>query len=449
MSCRSPFYLALGIVVCVAYGCDRRSDGSQSNRGGDQNAALLPSFATVIVDFSASFAPLSQTDRLALLETSRALADLTSQDWPPPTTIVWRKIGTNSTTPSPLCDVLEYKRSLVGALNTVEDLRAKLKSCAESVVLASRAHGMQEAFTDISDGIMMAVQNWQPVSGKKTLIILSDFLEEHPKGFRPASLELHGESVLLLHRPGTTEDADIEHYLSRIRTWTERLRQAGAESVAALPAFRTTSNLIQRALSKEGSNGTSVAVLSDLTYQSGADVVPRAIRIIAATIARESGTWDAPVSAGWFTAGAPASHTTAVAPVVFVPRIARHADELNTTESFRVALEEMGTALARQRTAGRGDLDGALRLITNGDQSAHRYVFVLSDFLQPPPTSSGDPLRGYRVVLVYRAGTSRGGAEFFDRLQAWRAYSSNAGATKVCALDMATMTESAINACLH
>jgi hypothetical protein len=444
--------LSVCIVLLAGTACNHTPKTTdRTNQNQDSAAGAEPgSYATVVVDFSASIAPLTQADRLALKETARALADLTTQDWPPPTTIVWRKIGAASTTLTPLCETLEYKRSIVGAANTAEGVHAKLQTCAESVVLESRAPGAQEPFTDIVGGIMMAAQNWAPMHGKKTLIIFSDFLEDLPKASHPIHLELHGEAVLLLHRPGTTEGDDTLAYLSRIKMWKERLLAAGAQSVATLPTFRATFDNVEQAVTQQSAKGTTIALINDLVPSApDQTTASRAVTTLAAALAKASSSWAAPVNAGWFAARRPAWRTIAVAPVVYTPRIARRANELNTTETFRIALEEMGIALQKQNDGGRGDIDGALRLITDSETAPSRYLVLLSDFLTPPPGVADTPLRGEQVLLVYRAGTTPDGAGFFDRLRKWQQYFKSTGAVSVCALDITTITESAINTCMH
>jgi hypothetical protein len=345
---------------------------------------------------------------------------------------------------------LEYKRSIVGAANTSEALESKLQACVESVVLESRVPGAQEPFTDITGGIMMGVQNWAPMHGKKTLIVFSDFLEDLPKASHPVHLQLRGESVLLLHRPGTTEGDDMLAYLGRIKMWKERLLAAGARSVATLPTFRATLDSVGQAVADHPASGTTIALVNDLVPSSaGQNAVSRAVTTLSAAIAKASGSWASPVNAGWFAARRPAWRTIAVAPVVYTPRIARRQNELNTTDAFRIALEEMGTALQKQNDGGRGDIDGTLRLVTDGETAPSRYLILLSDFLVPPPSLADTPLRGEQVLLVYRAESAPDGAGFFDRLRQWQQYFKSAGASNACALDITTITESAINTCMH
>jgi hypothetical protein len=402
----------------------------------------------VVVDYSASFAPLTQTDRLALLETARAIGNLATQDWPPPTTIVWRKIGTSSTAATPTCDIFEYKRSIVGAAGGAELLNSKLTDCVDSIVLDSRRRAMQEPFTDISGGVMMAAQDWAPMRGRKAIVVLSDFLEDRPKGSRAPRLELHGESVLLLHRPGTMESSNIGAYLARIRLWRDRFIGAGAHSAVTLPVFRATRGDVERSLNLEPGIGTTISLVSDLTPEPDKQPVVRAVVTVADAFAKAAAGWVAPVRAGWFSAGKPAWRTLAVAPIVYTPRITRHPNELNTTESFRVALEETGIALLKQNARGQGDIDGTLRLVSDDERALRHYLVVMSDFATGPPAVSDFPLRGALVVMIYRAGIASDGEDFFDRVRTWQQYFKAAGASSVCATDITTVTESVIESCI-
>src|SRR4051812_24675255 len=59
--------------------------------------------ATVLLDFSLSFAPYSDTDRRAVDRIRAAIEDLTLHSWEPPVTTIWYGIGTQSLFAPPLC----------------------------------------------------------------------------------------------------------------------------------------------------------------------------------------------------------------------------------------------------------------------------------------------------------------------------------------------------------
>jgi hypothetical protein len=440
-------------AALICGGCS--SPVPPSDTRGDQQpppTEILPTFATLIVDFSASFAPLTQTDRLALKETARALGDLAVQEWHPPTTIVWRKIGTASATPAPLCDVLEYKRSIIGAVTSADRLHVQLDACAERVVRASRAQGTLEPYTDISGGIMMAAQNWAAVPGRKVIIILSDFIEDLPKGAANVDLRLHNESILVLHRPGTTEGDNPSSYLNRVNSWRDRLLASGAKAISVVPTFRATRYTVDRALTGQSNSGTSIAIVRDLGPISAdqQSTINSAITLLSMALSKQAAGWPAPVIAGWFSISRPAWRTVAVPPVVYTPRLARRSNELNTTEAFQRALEETGLALQSRGGIGNGDIDGSLRLITNGETAMTRALVLLSDVAAAAPSGVPAPfLKGEHVLMIYRASTAADSGQFFDRLHSWHEYFKKTGAAKVCALDITTLTESAIGHCLQ
>jgi hypothetical protein len=417
-------------------------------------ARELPTFATILVDYSASFAPLEQNDRLALKELGNALSILAVQEWSPPTTIVWRRIGSTSTVPPPLCEVMEYKQSIIGAASSGERLRTQLDTCAETVVKNSRAEKAAEPFTDIGSAIMMAAQNWASLQGTKAIIILSDMKEDLPINTNPTTINLNGETVLLVHRPGTTESQDPTAYLERIENWQERLRAAGAKNVRALPTFRATNYAMQEALTQQPETGTSISLINDLTTDTKDEpTIERAVTAIAGALAKSAANnaeaYPAPVAAGWFRTSTPAWRMTAIAPAVYKPRLVHHKDEINTVEDFTTAIEELGIATAQRQSTSNTNLDETLALITSTDTTTNRRLVVLSDFLNPPPTNTRTSLKTEHVLLIYRSSRATNSATFFERLKDWQEYFRRSGTEGVCALDINTLTPSTITSCLQ
>jgi hypothetical protein len=440
--------ICLCSLLLISVGCERSTKPTSNNKKND--VPDLPSFATVVVDFSKSFAPLTQGDRLALRETARALENLTVQEWTPPTTIVWRKIGTTSTAMTPICKVLEYKQSIVGAFSAAEHLRSALEDCTETIVRRSRVPSEQEAFTDIAGGVMMAAENWAPINGHKVVVILSDFAEDLPKGSRPVPLQLHGETVLLLHRPGTTEPDDPAAYLGRITSWKERFVKSGAQYAAALPVFRATLYDIREALSGESGGGTAVTLVADLLPSpQNREHLSHAVATLSRALAKGTSEWPPPINAAWFAAGKPAWRTTAVAPVVYTPSLVKRPNQLNSPDAFRIGIEETGIALQKGQHGGSGDIDGTLRLISDGQRASARYLVLLSDFTTTPPNVADSPLRGEQVIMIYSSASATDGALFFERIHKWQRYFENAHSARVCTLDIATLTESAIDSCMQ
>jgi len=438
--------------MVAALSCRRTAPEGQA-RTSPTSADTKPSqgatFVTFIVDFSASFAPLTQVDRIALKETSHAVADLAVQEWNPPTTIVWRKIGSESTRAKPLCDTLEYSRKLIGAVNAAQALRSGLEACIDNLVRESQTRGIPEPYTDIGDAIMLASQNWAHLEGRKIVVVLSDFLEDLPKGKTPTDISLHGDQVLLLHRPGTTEVADPTQYLQRIEAWKRRLKASGAASTVGVPVFRATAYSLTGVLAQQSSGGTSIILVTDLSNSDDRQLKDRAVSVLSNAIAKQAGNWPAPVTATWFGATRPAWHTKSIAPVVYVPRLAQRSEEVNTTDKFRLQMEEWGRALQQKADVGNGDLDGTLRLISDGDSIPNRILVLMSEFNFEPPPSSNPALVGDRVLMAYSATDAQNGTNFFQRISNWERYFKNSGATSVCALDLGSFTESTVSMCLQ
>src|SRR2546429_6761314 len=82
-----------------------------------------------------------------------------------------------------------------------------LQACTKTVVRASTAGSERSAYTDISGAVALAAEQGQSVLGPKYIVIVSDFIEDLPPGKRPIRLQLNGERILLLHRPGTEKMA--------------------------------------------------------------------------------------------------------------------------------------------------------------------------------------------------------------------------------------------------
>lgn len=436
-----PKATALSILALVLLGCTRATAPPPEHVEPEHST-----FATILVDFSASFAPLTQTDRLALREVARALADLAVQVWSPPTVIVWRKIGGERAAPLPLCAVLEYQRRIVGAASALDRLRQELSTCVEAVVRDSRTK--QEPYTDISGGVMMASESWANIPASKFIVVLSDGKEDLPNGTQGTNLRLRGETVLILHRPGNTETAEPAAYIERLAALRERLLAAGARKVALLPTFRAALPTLEQALTGQPGSGTSIGFVLDIG-STDEPHIKRAVSTVAAAVARRALTYPEPVVAGWFASARPAWRTFAVAPIVFTPRLVRRADENNDVSAFKTAIEEPGLALLQRQHPGSGDIDGSLRLITSGETATSRHIVLFSNFGHQPPSHGTTFLHGTNILMVYQP-TERGQtAELMIRLAEWRGYFQRSGAATICALDLGTITESTITTCLQ
>lgn len=122
---------------------------------------------------------------------------------------------------------------------------------------------------------------------------------------------------------------------------------------------------------------------------------------------------------------------------------------MNTTDKFKLQLEEWGHTLQQRADVGNGDIDGVLRLISDGESTPNRLLVLLSEFTYDPPPKPNPTISGERVVIGYSANNAQNGANFFQRLRRWEQYFKQSGATNVCALDLNSVTESTLSMCLQ
>ncbi len=207
--------------------------GEELERGED---------VTVLLDLSASFAPYGQGDRLTLKRVAGAIEELAMKWWKPPVTIVWRRIGTSSLLPRPICDATEFSPRMVDGGKGVEALKKAMSDCLAALNLQNT---QTERYTDLSGAIAGAVQSREFSPAKKTIIIFSDFKEDQAPATHPVAFRLKGETLVMVHRPGTDE-TDMPAYLARIQQWTKRFEESGAGHVLSFPLdLMTHSDLVQ------------------------------------------------------------------------------------------------------------------------------------------------------------------------------------------------------------
>src|SRR5216683_5803990 len=116
------------------------------------------SSVVVLVDFSKSFAPLSQ-DQRPLQAISVATAELARQEWQPPVAVLWSRIQTASLVSSPLCGPFQFEQSLIKRDNDESaQIAEKLKNCSDATVRTSTISAEQAPYTDISGAIALAAQ---------------------------------------------------------------------------------------------------------------------------------------------------------------------------------------------------------------------------------------------------------------------------------------------------
>jgi hypothetical protein len=403
----------------------------------------------VLIDFSKSFVPLSGDER-ALREVSAATTELAQRDWQPPVSVLWSRIQTASLVSQPLCGPFEYQQSLIKKENDDStQLAQKLQTCTESTVRASTVPLEQAPYTDISGALELATDQGQSVTGQKYLIVISDFVEDLPPSMRPVKLQLHGERVLLLHRTGTdrTQTALLDH-LARVQNWSERLRQAGAQSVVALPLSSITRLRVMRALGTGEKAGTDVVVLQDLPDTAR----PQILKTIATTLNKAVRDWSSPVTITWADIRDSSASPWQMPPLEFTPRLIKPASSTSTTDDFPLLMNEYAEGMQRFSPGAKtGDMAASLKFYSAaGATDANHIFFVISSFPDPLKAEDGLALdlAGVRLVMLPapNLGDAADESGYTKRIARWEAWLKRRNAS-VCRLSLNGLTSSSLLGC--
>lgn len=195
------------------------------------------SSVTVLVDLSETWLnPRSADQNRKVL---RAIADgvlSASIDFEPPTVIRYLQIGDYSLMREPLCEAI-FDPKLIGAKNPqtlyVTNPKAAEKYFGQDCVqfILSRDH---QPYTDISGAVDSAARlSQQQSSGRRVMIVVSDFKEETRKGqVAPEPLRLDGFTAILLYRVLPEDRQNPKGLDARIKSWEKKLSDAGAKVVA-------------------------------------------------------------------------------------------------------------------------------------------------------------------------------------------------------------------------
>ena len=208
----------------------------------------------ILVDMSASFAPLIPEDRTALESLADAIVRMTAQQaegWEQPVKLMWAVIGSSSMKQTPPCGPAIQFRGMIagrrpGVITRADSLRIWFKAC---VLRLMGGAAPPERYTDISGAVALASEVARQIQGLKVVFMLSDFAEDLPPGDSPARFALRGEHVVLLYRPDARSRQGSDQVLARVREWETRLRGAGASSVCRLPIKGITAGSVEACLS--------------------------------------------------------------------------------------------------------------------------------------------------------------------------------------------------------
>ncbi len=409
------------------------------------------SSVVVLVDFSKSFAPLSQ-DQRPLQAISVATAELARQEWQPPVAVLWSRIQTASLVSSPLCGPFQFEQSLIKRDNDESaQIAEKLKNCSDATVRTSTISAEQAPYTDISGAIALAAQQSEGRSAKY-LIIISDFIEDLPPGKHAVTVRLNGERVLLLHRTGTEHSpmAVVDH-LDRVRGWSEALRRAGASSVVALPLNSITSQRVMRALSSGSSRmGTDVVVLQDLPDSAR----PAMLRTIAGTLNKGVRDWDSPVTVTWVDMRDEPNPPWQWPPLELTSGLIKTSRASHPTPGFPALINECAEGMQRfYPGAKNGDIAASLRVYASaGALEAKHVILIISSFPDLPKPERDLPadLSGAKVVMLPAPNREDASDEsaYLKRVADWHQRLREQHAN-VCVIPFNGLTSSSLLECIH
>lgn len=443
MTVKRSLYIALLVAIVSACVAPTACTRARSPEGTS---------VVVLIDFSKSFAPLTVSDARALNEVASAIVELAAKSWSPPVRFRWARIEEASVTAKNLCGPLEFESKLIKSDNDLDraGLRQKLAECASTVLRASQDTSQQSSFTDISGAIALAAQDREN-TGEKILVIFSDFLEDQRAGLQPVDFQLHGERVLLIHRPGLDlRGLTVGEYMARIDEWAGKLRLRGAKEVTSIPVFGITEHRVANALAPPAKpDGTAVSIVTSLPDTAEADVLLHVARAISAS----SPKWIAPVTVTWSAIEQSALVARWMPPVELQSRLIKRMGLLSPADEFAIQLEQCARGIARfPPTVEAADLPGALALHRQvAALDSRRLLLVLSDFRGALVDGAAPvDLSGTEIAMI--AAPSRSDTahqqNYFQRLKLWEQAFRECGARVVCRIQMSDLTAGAISRCL-
>lgn len=153
-----------------------------------------------------------------------------SETLPPPLAVQYRIIGDASYERPPVCDVI-YRPALVNTakakpgylITRPKKFKQYLGVDCPSALLARAP----EPLTEISAAIASVAAKPRPPKARRTLLIISDFLEEGPAVTSLADYDFAGVRALLLYRPLAGEGAASTR--QRVADWQHALEGRGAK----------------------------------------------------------------------------------------------------------------------------------------------------------------------------------------------------------------------------
>jgi hypothetical protein len=428
--------LILGCAFCAACATGYAQTGGSSE--------------VVLVDLSKSFMPLTRADQRAIEAVAAATSNLGGAEWPSPVSILWSRIESASLVAAPLCGPFEFGQKLI---KTGKGLDAvgfthKLQDCSQAVIEAARRPSSEAPYTDISGGVALASQQVQSArSERRYIVVISDFVEDLPKGRSPVPLHLAGEHILLLHRTGTQEPITSDH-LDRVQSWVEKLQLAGAATVVSLPLHSATPNRIAEALNGE-KKGTNVVVLQNLPDTAR----PDGLLTIADAITTSAREWASPVTVTWVDVRPKTERSSQMPLAEFAPRLIKVDDNYGKLDFF-AQVKEMAAGMQRFAPgASNADLSGAIRhYAAAGKFEVDNVLIIASNFPDIAGKDNDVHVDLSRTRVVMLPGSSHKDESdqnaYLRRLNNWQKWFVDRHAS-VCRRPINGLTESPLDRCLH
>ena len=184
----------------------------------------------VLVDLSATWhSPAQDARNLQLLgEVGQAIA-LASGEIEGPQAIEYRSFGEASLARPPVCDVIfastvaPIRARDEHVISKARELASFLGSDCPRRILASPP----EQLTEVSAAVTTVAGHPAAGASRRTILILSDFLEETRQPM-PLQTRLDGFRILLIYRPVTADYANPEALRTRMQGWEQTFRDRGA-----------------------------------------------------------------------------------------------------------------------------------------------------------------------------------------------------------------------------
>jgi len=451
--------MAMAFSVTCTLSCGSRSTGNSSTMPAKKETTQAGTMVSILLDRNASFVPFSADDLVSLRTLVSAIGDKATKEWAGTTEVVIRGIGTTSVIGGPICNPVVHETKLIGSGSEPEAFTSALGKCVEAAqhVITDTPHG--DRFTDISGAVAAASQATESSGDRRFMVLMSDFLEQQAPSVASSRFHLHGETVLLMHRPGI-DDKTLAGHLANVRTWRVALMENGASRVMAIPEPWVTRSLLQNALDGEISGTFTIVLLQqhclarDVPKDQSEDLLVK----VAEAVGTQGATWSPPVSILWFLASSAAAKAPWMPPIDFQPRLVAQTGEINTGEALQTALHETAVgslSLATRLPVGlEAPLGEVLGFLTPKDviSTASLNLIIVSDFLDSAQAALPVDLNlgGAAVALIYtphpsdRADPNR----LFDRLARWKSAMTEHGAQKVCTFEFSSFVPNQMQSCL-